>query len=155
MIKHIFEGLEQELPIIITEHPEMLHLCGYVGVPKGHPWFGIEYNQCLEGCPGEPNQFTPSITSWFCDHEKPETVTEVHGGLTYSSMGDGEYLPEGYWWFGFDCAHAGDYVPGLAGLRISLLVGVFRDKDYVEHECRNLAKQLYMVAEIKHSGKNI
>ena len=29
-----------------------------------------------------------------------------HGGLTYSNG-------EGVWWFGFDCAHAEDFLPGI------------------------------------------
>ena len=37
------------------------------------------------------------------------TIVDVHGGFTYSSRGDGKYLPEGYWWYGWDYAHVGDW----------------------------------------------
>jgi hypothetical protein len=40
-----------------------------------------------------------------------ELQVRVHGGVTYAGHGCGD-LPEG-WWFGFDCAHAGD-APDLA-----------------------------------------
>ena len=58
------------------------HLCGYIRVPKGHPWDGVNYNH-ISG-------------------------VHVHGGLTFS-----ERDSNGYWWVGFDCAHAGDYSPGM------------------------------------------
>jgi len=63
--------------------------CGYVGVPKTHPWFGKGYND-----EGPIN----------CD---------VHGGLTYADntlyvQPDDTDL----WWFGYDCAHFDDGVYG-------------------------------------------
>ncbi len=73
--------------------------CGYVGVPKGHPAYGRDYD---------------------------DVGAEVHGGLTYADSG--EHLTEAHevrtafenglngtekkiprlWWLGFDCAHGGD-----------------------------------------------
>lgn len=71
-------------------------LCGYVGVPPGHPWHGRDY----------------------CDDELDGV--EVHGGLTYASPCSGPIChvaragePADVWWLGFDCIHAGDYAPGL------------------------------------------
>lgn len=84
-------------------------LCGYVGVPAGHPWHGVGYDDI-------------------------EPYPEVHGGLTYSSLcqegPEGETIchvaapgePEPLWWLGFDCAHAFDTWPGR--MRISLGGGV-------------------------------
>jgi len=66
----------------------------------------------------------------------------VHGGVTWSDWRlpweeeDGDR-----WWLGFDTAHAGDVVPGLAKLGIGQ-PGVFRDEDYVRNECVSLASQL-------------
>lgn len=72
-------------------------LCGYVGVPEGHPWFGLDYDRV---------------------HEKIGLdAVQVHGGLTYAAPCEGEicHVPEPgrpeVWWLGFDCAHAFDYVP--------------------------------------------
>ena len=39
------------------------HRCGYVGVPKGHPMFGRDYNKCIEDI-------------------------DCYGGLTYSGFRD-------------------------------------------------------------------
>ena len=58
-------------------------LCGYVGVTTGD-LVGVDYNRLDMG-----NDYSP------------------HGGLTYSGR-------EGnVWWFGFDCAHSEDFLPGL------------------------------------------
>lgn len=55
---------------------------GYVGVPPGHPWYGINYN---------------SID------------VDVHGGLTFSEhkLPFCE-LDDEIWWVGFDVCHYGD-----------------------------------------------
>ena len=61
------------------------HRNGYVGVPKGHAWYG------------------------FSDDDVDDQV-QVHGGLTYSgaSLWDDSI---DRWWVGFDCMHGGDAAP--------------------------------------------
>jgi hypothetical protein len=102
-------------------------LCGYVGVPPGHPWHGRTYY------PG------------------PIDV-EVHGGLTFSNFcqegaGEGHGVchvpepgrPDNVWWLGFDCAHAGDVVPTLR-----LFPGdQYRTFSFVQGECARLAAQIH------------
>lgn len=56
------------------------HRCGYVGIPQGHPLYGVHYN---------------------------DIQASIHGGLTYS---DEEWPDNSKWWVGFDCAHSGDTV---------------------------------------------
>ena len=61
---------------------EMMFYCGYVGVPKRHPYYGLDYD---------------SSELYY---------VVAHGGLTYAS-----YLNEydkDYWFFGFDCGHYND-----------------------------------------------
>jgi hypothetical protein len=60
------------------------HRCGYVGVPKGHPLYGVDYNAISD--------------------------IEVHGGLTYSDIDfyNNSYANSNYWLLGFDCAHCWD-----------------------------------------------
>lgn len=41
------------------------------------------------------------------DYEK--MPLEVHGGLTYSKKGNDEFLKSGFYWYGWDYAHSGDY----------------------------------------------
>lgn len=103
------------------------HWCGYVQVPEGHPWFGLDYDEC---------------------HRADEDYLSVHGGLTYGEEkvphGDENGDPVG-WWVGFDCAHLGDYCPGMSHL-ISRFLDldnlVYRDMNYVENQLMNLVDQM-------------
>lgn len=74
----------------------------------------------------------------------------VHGGLTYSSHGEEPLLPldnEG-WWFGFDCAHAGDLLPLCSFIPDHLEDhGTYKDIDFVKKECEKLASQLKEMAD--------
>jgi hypothetical protein len=116
-------------------------LCGYVGVPEGHPWHGSGYwpGSGLE----DGQELSPAL--------KLLEDVEVHGGLTYASLcqegPEGETIchvpapgePEPLWWFGFDCAHAWDLCP-RHDFRVAL-DSVYRTADYVKAECAALAKQ--------------
>jgi hypothetical protein len=118
-------------------------LCGYVGVPKGHPAYGVGYDDVKVA--GE----------W----------PDVHGGLTYADRcqetddeSDGIcHVPEpgrphDVWWLGFDCGHSGDICPKIEmALRSSLMGGpisgwpwpvYYKPVSYVRAEVSSLAKQL-------------
>lgn len=74
----------------------------------------------------------------------------VHGGLTYSSHGEEPLLPfdEEGWWFGFDCAHAGDLLPLSSFIPDQLGdLGTYKDINFVKKECEKLASQLKEMAE--------
>jgi hypothetical protein len=60
---------------------------------------------------------------------------EVHGGVTFN---DGVRI-------GFDCAHAGDLVPGRD---LAHSDDVYRNMAYVKAECKRLAEQLRAVDPI-------
>jgi hypothetical protein len=123
--------------------------CGYVAVPPGHPLHGISYSQCTVGC-----------EDTYCYEHSPDAQIEVHGGLTYSAPCDGEegvgicHVPEpgesgDVWWFGFDCAHLFDVVPGLGDdLPASFAPpkAEYRDLAYVRSEVNRLAEQLSAMA---------
>ena len=65
---------------------EITHtLCGYVGVTSGE-LVGVDYNDLVM------DDYSP------------------HGGFTYSGR-DGDNC--NVWWFGFDTAHADDFLPGI------------------------------------------
>jgi len=85
--------------------------CGYVGVPVDHPHYGVDY------------------------YNLP---FDVHGGLTYGAAG-AIWLGEGLYWFGFDCAHWGDYCPGLPP---AFRMGTYRDEAYVTSQTESLAQQM-------------
>lgn len=64
-------------------------LNGYIGLPTGHKHWGKPYTEI-------------------------EDDIEAHGGFTYASNGQGlitSVKEPNLWWFGFDCAHAHDYMP--------------------------------------------
>ncbi|MGE8691120.1 MAG: hypothetical protein ACN6PJ_28510 [Achromobacter sp.] len=120
------------------------HRCGYVGVPAGHPLFGIRYSQpCVALMrPAEGETIGKrSPLALLCaagdEHrmQSPEVVFDVHGGITYSN-GTADYpAPSALWWFGFDCAHSGDRSHGGS-------TGVMRDLPYCVDECESLASQI-------------
>lgn len=91
------------------------HLCGYVKVPKGHPLYRKHYSQAVR-----------------------KAAFFVHGSLTFSGTLRSD-LPG--WWFGFDCAHSGDFCPGR-GLHVFGCPEAYKDFAFAVAECRELAAQL-------------
>lgn len=72
-------------------------LCGYVGLPPVHRYWGRHYNSVQE--------------------------ESSHGGLTFSDECHGDicHVPEpgepgDIWWLGFDCAHYQDLAPAMAAM---------------------------------------
>lgn len=112
-------------------------LCGYVGCPPGHPWYGVDL---------------PDIVR---RHD-----VEVHGGLNFTSFcqkgaEDGWAVchvpepgrPDKVWWVGFDCSHAFDINPSIEHLlreigAPTLLEGAqYRDFAYAVDQVTRLATQ--------------
>lgn len=107
---------EEGYKCAIVRHPELGHLCGYIGVTVDHPWYKMDY-----------------------DNEALYAVN-VHGGLTFAEM-EGYSTPypcasgdPNRWWLGFDCAHWGDKTNFS-------LHGVKRSVSYVRKEITRLVKQ--------------
>ena len=117
------------------------HLCGYVGVPEGHPYFQVA---------------------------EDDVDVSVHGGLTYAAFCQEEDRdhgichiaepgePDRVWWLGFDCAHFNDLVPGIQ----RFLKGegetrndyqIYRTVAFVQAECAELARQLKEAARAHQS----
>jgi len=139
---------ETGLPCIILRN-RMGAWCGYVGVSVEHPAYLAHYD---------------------------DVDVEVHGGLTYANtcqphapadeghaichlVEDGE--DDNVFWLGFDCSHAWDLSPRMAGdnRRRYEETGdelwnnlnshrdeTYRDQAYVTAEVRSLAKQLAALA---------
>lgn len=119
------------------------HLCGYVAVPKGHPF----YEETWEG-----------------DGDKKVYDLNVHGGITYANHCQGDIChkteeDDDVWWLGFDCAHFGDLCPAIWEMRqpggilhdIHMSYGgksheSYKTVAFVKNEIRNLVKQLEKVA---------
>jgi hypothetical protein len=134
--KKQWQDEETGYPCLVVRN-QLGALCGYVGVPSGHPHFGQDY-------------------------DKPDV--EVHGGLTFADACQPSNdesrgichkvdVEDHVWWFGFDCAHSWDLVPGMAAYQqVSGLRGlhggdeVYRNLGYVSREIKSLARQLKAVA---------
>ena len=118
-------------------------LCGYVGIPKEHRFWGVSYEES--------------------DAELSEIKVDVHGGLTYSAQGE-----DGWWYFGFDTSHVDDFAPkmvedliGLGG-DLSLKSRLFNYWDcanyktweFVEDQVFWLGKRLWQYNEYHKEGKD-
>lgn len=117
-------------------HNRRGYRCGYVRIPNGHPWHGVDYD---------------------------DIDADVHGGLTFAEDDkpcdkDG---PDNAYWIGFDCAHAWDAPdpelpqrtdPNLFDPIFKLFgegIGIgtaIRTTDYVRMECEKLCEQAASVA---------
>jgi hypothetical protein len=120
--------------------------CGYVAVTESHPAHGRHYHKSTyeieEVLSGEASRLAPM-------QARVNDLT-AHGGLTYAN--DDRPLgsdTRGLWWFGFDCAHAGDFTPA-SGSRSDLGrptgwggVVEYRSADYVRQQVTALAAQLH------------
>lgn len=134
------------------------HWCGYVGVPQDHPWHGLSYNSRVV----VPKSWLENRTidsfgviDLFCHIANPKEPNEVslslalsvHGGITYSENHAPNEEPDGRFWFGFDCAHAGDLNPSSFERGYAFSGDVYRNQSYVVAECQSLAAQLAKVPE--------
>jgi hypothetical protein len=132
------------------------HRCGYVGVPKGHPLHGLDYDQHIPdleryAATARLGQKSP-ILALTAGVNAPagqtiraslDTIVDVHGGITYAGGGKGKYPVESdLWWFGYDCAHSGDgkIEPDECGFEFE--GDIVRDLDYCIRQCESLAHQI-------------
>lgn len=131
-------------------------LNGYVRIPKDHPLHGHAYNDELPDWmqkAWEERQQQPigdglspfrvlclSLGGSVCVSDP----VNVHGGVTFSGEG-GKQLPEGFWW-GFDCAHAGDFLPKYYKDHGFSEGEIYRDLAYVKAQAEGMAEQLQALA---------
>jgi hypothetical protein len=104
---------------LVTRNEINGHFCGYVGVPPGHPWHGVDDS---------------------------ELRADVHGGCTYAEHCQDHVChvpepgePEHLYWLGFDCHHHGDLTP--RDVLRGDVHGSYRDEAYVLDQTESLARQ--------------
>lgn len=107
-------------------NPRLGTWCGYVGVERGHAFYGMKDVAVID-------------------------ALQVHGGITFACrrrpgepnvnplLEPGE--PDDIWWFGFACAHGCDLMPAFQTDHPDAS-RVYRTLQYVEDECAKLAAQL-------------
>lgn len=151
------------------------HRCGYVGIKPGHPLYEEDYDSrpeiiqdSCESLIDSPIGKRGVINIILFDPEEGIRVVDlfdVHGSLTYSG-GKSTYPITSWielrwpsrsnatfyynpWWFGYDCAHAGDgkdlSVVSDIVREISEIYsthGILRSLDYCISECESLSDQL-------------
>lgn len=135
------------LPCLVKRSHASGALCGYVGVPEGHPWFSVGYG-ALEEDGNAPEVHGGLTYADFCQ-EGPEELTVCH------VPAPGE--PDRVWWLGFDCAHAWDLMPAMKarertyGMPDYPGLGIedkYRTVEYVKAECASLAAQIMAAAGV-------
>ena len=103
-------------------------LCGYVGVPKENRFWGMGH---------EP------------DAEMREIEVDVHGGITYSEQGD-----DGWWYFGFDTAHAEDFAPKIVEVLLRSNHSL-EERGFRFHDCMEYRTWEFVEDEIHWLGKRL
>lgn len=89
----------------------MGHWNGYVQVPVGHIMYGKTYHECIKPDCTDKGEGEPLLSQIDgtpfdpCGHT-PESILDVHGGITFSGHLRGQ--PSDAWWLGFDTNHYGD-----------------------------------------------
>lgn len=136
------------------------HHCGYVGLPEGHPLYGVGYGDETDklkpldddepiGSRGVMSVFCAALAGGF--KTSPEDVFNVHGSLTYAHNNPMYPVPSNdLWWFGYDCGHSGDarspeYIalkPEADRWLYEEQHSTFKDLDYCVRECESLARQI-------------
>lgn len=132
----------------IERHPTLLHLCGYVAMPRDHRLLRTRISAARKrGCPKGRLRL----------ERMEDTFGNVHGGVTFlgfrpkcgpchpyrSRM---PFYAQDTHWVGFDCAHFNDYAPGLgADKRLHLELGclTYRTWEWVKAETEVLARHIH------------
>lgn len=135
----------------LLRHKSSGHLCGYVQIPEAHPLHGVDYGaevpEAVKGIEAAVMQGPIGKRGMIevpCMSRRGALagdLFDVHGSITFS----GEMSGKQGFWYGFDCAHAGDLSPNYVNQGF-WGGNVYRDIDYVKAECTSLAEQLSQVS---------
>lgn len=124
---HRLEFQHAGFDCLLLRSPMGFYWCGYVGLPKEHKFYGVDYNEIHE--------------------------IDAYGGLTFGNF-CGEHIchitdkPDTLYWLGFDCAHRQDMKPGYLAdpACSSLAMGEYRIMAWVREQTEKLAEQLQNVS---------
>jgi hypothetical protein len=122
-------------PCLMLRHAHFGNWCGYVAVPPGHVLHGADWNAASDDVASAAHSGL-TFASGCMDDDRPKREQVCH------APAPGE--PDNVWWFGFDCAHIGDQLPGMP-LALPPHPGhrdCYRDAPYVTERCTALAAAL-------------
>jgi hypothetical protein len=123
-------------------HNDMGFRCGYVCIPKGHPWFGVMCNDI-------PCDVHGGLT--FGSTPRIEEFTAL--GITVPAREARSTIDGNEYWIGFDCGHAFDSsddalfflanTPAVVRESFQQLAkyGKIRPTRYVEEQCKLVIEQ--------------
>lgn len=119
---------------VIIRNSNYGHLCGYVKVQYGHPWWG-------------QNVGDDSIND-----------IEVHGGITFSD----NYLPIkpyvricNYWWLGFDAGHYDDIFPFGDKFDTTITNATYKNIEFIKNETEKLARYCKEASKYKRIDNDL
>jgi len=146
--KKVWIDPNTKLKCIILRGPSG-SLCGYVGVPKDHPFYGLHHDDNnIEQVNGKWIDVHGGLT--YSDY--PQIITDMSDSLCFSKEEVLEHLINNpnhdTWYFGFDCAHAGDTCPKYDNMRSQYRQEYgnngdsYKDMGYVTRQVTHLAYQL-------------
>jgi hypothetical protein len=156
------------LDCLIVRQSESGHLCGYAGVPPGHPLHGAPHSEPAaalreawvrrqEQSIGDASPLVLLFAARGDDEDpRPDCVFDVHGSLTFSGGceegGRICHVPQDdrskdVWWYGFDCMHCRDFSPRDMARRkrgewMIDQQATYKDIGYVRQQTEKLAAQL-------------
>lgn len=141
------------------------NLCGYVGVPPMHPYFGWSYDDDIEIKPGDIDGLRIGADVGYVE----TFIYALEGGTEHGTIPLGMTLRahcgvnfsqevrngDGLWWLGFDCGHCNDVMPAMDARMERIMPpderaerkrlfahNKYRTVDYVRKEVTALAFQL-------------
>jgi len=121
----------KEIEYIVFLNSTVGSFCGYVKVPKTHPYYKFRNTKS--------KVFSRTINTAY-----DKIDIDCHGGLTFSEViKEKNNYPQGFsegFWIGWDYSHYGDFMafaPNLGGTTYQY--------EEVENECKNVIRQLLKI----------
>ncbi|MBD2629642.1 hypothetical protein [Trichormus variabilis] len=123
-IEWVFLGF----PCLILRH-EGSWLCGYVGIPPTHPYYGKD----MLDIEIKALQVHKKITFSEASHHGDDPRAVCH-----------QLLPktDDYWWLGFDCSHSEDVFPRIINFYNFPSKASYKNVEFVKTQVEFLARQL-------------
>lgn len=112
--------------LIVRQDPGFL--CGYVGIPPTHPYYGKDWTNNELSCIQVHGKITFSKASQQSDD--PKAVCQQLLPIT-----------DNYWWVGFDCTHNEDISPIIVNI-LNYRDATYKNLEFVKNQVEYLAQQL-------------